>query len=343
METYASSSSLLDEVIRLNLDILPPELKVHIFTQLDIVTIGRCSTICREWKDLIDDDKQHFWKELCFRDYLDFIDTKALQDSEAASSDRDSHYVSKLSSSMLHNPLFVQLAEAFDISDDEEEGNSGEESATSSNSPMMSSGEESPNSNSEEGSQSPNQVAEGDGNTREREKAMHTAFQSLCRKVKRARTQLEGGLVKTRKWKDFYRDCHSKPNLSGVWYGKYGGHGDEQVEVVQKGYLLSATKITGDANVPAGKQTWWMNLDHELKNGEGQIHLADTGYTNPRWGKATINIIDADHFNVTWSHLYWTFPLPFERASARQQRLTKQGSSESVEMHCPFRTDTEAS
>lgn len=34
-------------------------------------------------------------------------------------------------------------------------------------------------------------------------------------------------------------------DLSGIWIGDYGGHGEEDVQINHKGYSLEAIKITG--------------------------------------------------------------------------------------------------
>lgn len=44
--------------------------------------------------------------------------------------------------------------------------------------------------------------------------------------------------------------------LSGFWKGRYGAHGDEIIRVTYDGDELIAVKMTGDNNVPAGKETF---------------------------------------------------------------------------------------
>jgi len=310
-------------------DHFPPELKLHVFGQMDVITLCRCNRTCRDWNLLISED-QGLWRHLCFRDYSDYLTTKPYCAPSPEPQLSSSDLISKLSSSMLNNPIFVQLAEEFDFDGDVYEGSNEAEQRIDNTSDVHERDSRAELTLSAEQSQDL---------TSEEEQAIRRAFHSLCRRAKKARMSHDMvNCIQYPKWRDFYKECFARHNFNGVWYGKYGGHGEEQVRIIQKGYHLDAIKITGDVNVPAGEQTWRMDLDREAKKGEGEIHLADTGYKNPRWGKATINIIDKDHFNVTWSHLYWTFPLPFERASFRDgANLCKK--SEPVEVKCPFLID----
>jgi len=79
-------------------------------------------------------------------------------------------------------------------------------------------------------------------------------------------------------------------NLSGDWFGLYGGHGLELVRVTQRGYLLTTVKLRGDVNVPTGKPTFEMVMRRSGRRGIGRIHLADPGYRNAHWGFATIEV-----------------------------------------------------
>jgi hypothetical protein len=107
-------------------------------------------------------------------------------------------------------------------------------------------------------------------------------------------------------WRAFYQLCSSTFNLNGLWTADYGAHGEELIKVTHHGFYLNAIKVTGDVNVPAGKPTWNMTLYKEnTKEGTGELHLADTGYKNPRWGQASIEIKDKNTFTVLW---YFCFP-----------------------------------
>lgn len=48
--------------------------------------------------------------------------------------------------------------------------------------------------------------------------------------------------------------------LAGLWKGNYPNHGDELVRVSYEGDMLHATKVTGDAHVPAGEITFQADL-----------------------------------------------------------------------------------
>eukprot|EP01119_Soliformovum_irregulare_P019662 TRINITY_DN627_c0_g1_i1.p1 TRINITY_DN627_c0_g1~~TRINITY_DN627_c0_g1_i1.p1 ORF type:complete len:224 (-),score=38.49 TRINITY_DN627_c0_g1_i1:8-679(-) len=101
-------------------------------------------------------------------------------------------------------------------------------------------------------------------------------------------------------WKEYYRRCLVFPRIEGVWYGIYGSHGIETLNVTQKGYEASALKVTGDVNVPAGKVSWYTTFCHNGEKGWGQIQLAETGFTSPRWGCAELRIISHDELSLIW-------------------------------------------
>jgi len=103
-------------------------------------------------------------------------------------------------------------------------------------------------------------------------------------------------------WKSFYIDCYQKEkmNLTGFWVGDYGDHGFELIRIFHKGYHVYAKKLTGDPNIPAGKLTWKAMLDKNLKNGKGEIHLADTGFQNPRWNTALLENVTPDIIKISW-------------------------------------------
>ena len=52
--------------------------------------------------------------------------------------------------------------------------------------------------------------------------------------------------------------------------------------------------------MPAGKTSFKVQLTKEGNKGKGQIHLADHGYLNPRWGLAYVELEDVENFVVKW-------------------------------------------
>lgn len=101
-------------------------------------------------------------------------------------------------------------------------------------------------------------------------------------------------------WKRFYIHCYGLPDLNGYWVGNYGGHGHELIRVYQKGYKVYAKKLMGDPNIPSGKLTWRMTLNGSLAEGKGEIHLADSGFKNPRWSTAYIDVTEKNLIQITW-------------------------------------------
>ena len=88
------------------------------------------------------------------------------------------------------------------------------------------------------------------------------------------------------------------PNVSGLWLGDYGNGRFETVQIEQDGSWVLATKVTGDANVPAGKPTFRATLVGG--EGDGSGHVADAGYTNPRWMPGHLSILSNDLIEFTW-------------------------------------------
>ena len=48
--------------------ILPMEIKLHIFSFLDVASVGRIASVCKEWNKLTKEDEQ-LWQHLVLRDF----------------------------------------------------------------------------------------------------------------------------------------------------------------------------------------------------------------------------------------------------------------------------------
>jgi len=94
-------------------------------------------------------------------------------------------------------------------------------------------------------------------------------------------------------------------NLVGEWTAFYGGIA-ERVRITVVDHILTAIKLIGDNNVPAGQVSFEIET-----NWNGRIHCASAGFTNPYWLAASLAITDANHFNVSYTG---GAPLQFTRA-----------------------------
>lgn len=82
------------------------------------------------------------------------------------------------------------------------------------------------------------------------------------------------------------------PKIAGVWRGDYGPYGLETVRIEQVGSVITATKVTGDESVPAGKPAFRARLTGA--EGDGEAHVADVGYANPTWIPGHLKVLSAD-------------------------------------------------
>lgn len=91
----------------------------------------------------------------------------------------------------------------------------------------------------------------------------------------------------------------SRPDLAGEWIGRYTGHFDEVVQIIQNGTRLEAVKITGDEHVPAGETTWWVEMD--TLAGQGQV--AEREFRHPRFVPGRLEVLDADLIVFHWENI----------------------------------------
>ena len=89
---------------------------------------------------------------------------------------------------------------------------------------------------------------------------------------------------------------HLTPDLNGEWIGRYPGHFDETVRIVQQEDKVFAIKITGDEHVPAGETTW--RADRRTLIGEGQV--AEREFHQPRFIPGRLEIISEELIVFYW-------------------------------------------
>jgi outer membrane protein OmpA-like peptidoglycan-associated protein len=90
-------------------------------------------------------------------------------------------------------------------------------------------------------------------------------------------------------------------DLNGEWQAEYNQSGEglkiEQVMIEHLGDNVIGTKITGDAFVPAGKLT--IRGTYGANPFVAEQMCAQRGFSNPRFGKATVQIVDETHLIIT--------------------------------------------
>eukprot|EP01125_Pyxidicula_operculata_P019173 TRINITY_DN6926_c0_g1_i1.p1 TRINITY_DN6926_c0_g1~~TRINITY_DN6926_c0_g1_i1.p1 ORF type:complete len:249 (-),score=26.74 TRINITY_DN6926_c0_g1_i1:227-973(-) len=138
-----------------------------------------------------------------------------------------------------------------------------------------------------------------------------------------------------------YRNLINSIDLNGTWLAVYGAHGLEVIRVTQTGYNVHGLKIKGDPNVPSGKTTFEVTLKHDLVSGIGRMHLASTGYINPHWGLATIDVHNENEFYIRWYATPYPWITKFWRCKEHiqsEKELTASKLSELLSTN-PFTND----
>jgi len=147
-------------------------------------------------------------------------------------------------------------------------------------------------------------------------------------------------IIKPQSYREQYIRFHRVPNLSGIWLSYYSGHGLEVIKVEQKGYLITATKLKGDLNVPTGKITFQVIFRNDCTAALGKIQLAEVGFRNPHWGFCLLYDNSSPRSISFWK--VWIEPNFFIKSlfwKSPQQNLTKENITpailEQLEESCP--------
>ncbi|GBB97063.1 hypothetical protein RclHR1_29030002 [Rhizophagus clarus] len=104
-------------------------------------------------------------------------------------------------------------------------------------------------------------------------------------------------------------------SFDGIWVGNYGNHGIEFLLLKYEiSDYLTATKITGDINVPRGEISWRCNLKDQVRicdekewNGKisyrAKAKVAYTGFRNPKEIDSEVIVVSNDKLVVYWYDL----------------------------------------
>jgi hypothetical protein len=122
---------------------------------------------------------------------------------------------------------------------------------------------------------------------------------------------------------------HGVPLLEGLWIGEFGSHGDELVEIVQRGFWIRGRKLCGDPNVCSGQTSFFAALSRQAGGsgdgarwGQGYIQLAMTGFLRPFFDQAFVHVAPGgEYIEVTWVIGQSPSPTRYTRASERQARF----------------------
>jgi hypothetical protein len=56
-------------------------------------------------------------------------------------------------------------------------------------------------------------------------------------------------LGEEKNWKAFFISCSKKINITGIWRGVYGAHGEEVLKIIHNGYSITSTKLQGNNTI----------------------------------------------------------------------------------------------
>ncbi|PRP85873.1 hypothetical protein PROFUN_06147 [Planoprotostelium fungivorum] len=245
---------------------LPLELLIGILSVTDIRTLySSCILVCRLWKDVITD--HHFMRDLCIRDFPNYVTTNPVGFKDVLNYDYEKTDTdpSYPKKFKVMERICLTMPVDQDILTD-------------------------PNFDRQDDLALFDMDLKAQSTEEEDEPENATTQQYI-------------------KWLVLYKTCIDREkagtiDVSGYYSANYGIHGDEIVYINHNGFNLDGVKIIGDRNVPAGKPTFSIRLLKDQIHGRGAQHLADIGYLNPRWGRATFAMADRNLLVVRWHFIF---------------------------------------